>query len=259
MAAGGMLAPHPSLLVAQRMEHWPHVKSGLRATVTRTAVGRYDSRANHSAGGAWAHPPVHVEAGAPVRQVLAGGFAMAVTVEGRVLRWDSPTFGALWHGASFTELEPDRLLQLQVRRTVVELRRPEGRRRAVGVPELGDGARDIRVEVPTAAAEELRLESRRSQPLTLLAHERGRVASRRPCVVGRRPVRVQTERRELLRLACALDPELRVLLRRGRPHQRRDREASGTAALQPSEAAPHLVVERTLHMTRDDGIPSVQY
>ena len=70
---------------------------------------------------------------------------------------------------------------------------------------------------------------------------------------------VQSERAESLRLSCALEPELLVLALARRTHQGGDRKATGPPRLQLREALPHLVVERTLHMTRDDGVPSVQY
>src|SRR5690348_17534875 len=42
-----------------------------------------------------------------------------------------------------------------------------------------------------------------------------------------------------------------------RAHERRNRKAAGPSPLELREAPPHIVVERTLHMTRDDGVPSV--
>jgi hypothetical protein len=70
---------------------------------------------------------------------------------------------------------------------------------------------------------------------------------------------VQTERAQRLGLTRTLEPHLLVLACTRRAHQGGDREATRSAPLQPRETPPDLVVEWTLHMTRDDGVPSVQY
>jgi hypothetical protein len=70
---------------------------------------------------------------------------------------------------------------------------------------------------------------------------------------------MESQRRQGLRFARTLEPELLVLAVARGTHQRRDREAAGPTPLQLRKAAPDLVVEWTFHMTRDDGVPSVQY
>src|SRR5436190_2282913 len=157
------------------------------------------------------------------------------------------------------KLQPRRLLQLQMCCAVLEVRRTERGRGAVGVAELRDGARNVAVEVPATTTEQPDAEADGAQPLSLLAHDRSGISGRRPRVVGRGPVRVEAERPELLRLARALEPALAVLAPGGRTHQSRDREPSGAPPLQLREPAPYLLIQRTLHMTRDDGVPSVQY
>ncbi|OLD99990.1 MAG: hypothetical protein AUG91_05440 [Actinobacteria bacterium 13_1_20CM_4_69_9] len=146
-----------------------------------------------------------------------------------------------------------------MRCAVLEVRRTERRRAAIRVAELRHDARDVAVEVPAAAAEQPHVEPDRAEPLALLAHEPGGVAAPWPGMIGRRPVRMQPEGPELLRLARALEPQLFVLAAGGRADQRGDREPPGPAPLKVREAPPHLLVQWTLHMTRDDGVPSVQY
>ena len=78
-------------------------------------------------------------------------------------------------------------------------------------------------------------------------------------MVGRGPVRVQPERPTSLRLARPIEPESRVLAGRRRPHQCRDRQPAGPTHLESAEPLPDSIVERPLHMTRDDRVPPVQY
>ena len=165
--------------------------------------------------------------------------------------------GQLEQAPAGAELEPGRLLELEVLGILGQVRRPERRRRAVRVAEVGDGRGDVFVEVPAATTEEAGVEPDRAQPGALLADERGGVASRGSCMIGSRPVRVQAERCQRLSLARTFEPELFVLSVCRGSHQRRDREPGRPTALQPRETQPDLVVERAFHMTRDDGVPSV--
>src|SRR5690242_13372962 len=98
-----------------------------------------------------------------------------------------------------------------MRRVRSEVPGPERRRRAVRIAEVRDRAGNVLVEVPAAAAGEGRLQAECCDPPALLAHESGRVALRRPCVVGCGPVRVQPEGPTLAGLARALEPALLVL------------------------------------------------
>ena len=77
-------------------------------------------------------------------------------------------------------------------------------------------------------------------------------------MVGRRPVRVVTERPVRRSLARPLDPGRLVLAERriGRPHERRDRESRPDGvACKRREARPDGVVERSLHVAGDDRVP----
>src|SRR2546430_15575785 len=77
-------------------------------------------------------------------------------------------------------------------------------------------------------------------------------------VIRSAPVGVEAEGAAGEGLARPLQPERLVLSLRRRPHERRDREAAGTAFLESGKVPPRLVVERPLHMARDDRIPPAQ-
>src|SRR5438105_2503560 len=143
-----------------------------------------------------------------------------------------------------------------LRREIVRAKRG---RRAVGVAELGERLRDGLVQIPATAAEKSRLESDRAEPVRLLADEGRRIAAGRARVIGGRPVGVQAEGTPGLSLPGPTEPDGLVLSASRWPHQRRDREPAGPTLLKRCEALPHGIVERTLHMTRDDRVPPVQY
>src|SRR5438067_8011636 len=83
---------------------------------------------------------------------------------------------------------------------------------AIDETELAHGATYVVVGVPTAAAEELRLEPVRPKPGRLLPDSSGGIAARRARVTGTRPVRVQAERRACGDRARTREPALLVLL-----------------------------------------------
>ena len=127
------------------------------------------------------------------------------------------------------EHEPRRLVEREPRRVRRQVPRPEGRPRAVRVPEFPHRLADARVPVPSAAGEERRREPLRCEPTPLLAG-RGPPGRRRSGGRARsRPVRVQPERAVGGRLARPFEPRLPTLalaLLRG-PEQRGDRRAGG--------------------------------
>src|SRR5207245_2858510 len=97
---------------------------------------------------------------------------------------------------------------------------------------------------PSSASEATRAERLRAA--------RRRIAVDGPRMRGARPVRVQAERCPGGGSACALEPRLlRLAVHRvGRTHERDHVEATWAAALQPVEALPGGVVQRTLDMAR---------
>src|SRR3954451_17042154 len=147
-----------------------------------------------------------------------------------------------------------------MRSLVSEIRGPERGRGAVGIAEVGNGIRNSFVEVPAAAAEKGRLETDRTEPVPLLAHEAGGIhLSGRARMIRRRPVGVQAERPTRLGLTRTFEPASLVLPGRRGPHERGDREAARPALLYLGEPPPDLVVQWALHMARDDRVPPVQY
>src|SRR5438270_1467408 len=134
-------------------------------------------------------------------------------------------------------------------------RRLPAARRAVDEPELRDGRAHSIVGVPAAAAEVARVEAALPHPFRLVANTRRGIAVDRPRMRGARPVRVQAEWRAGGSCACALEPRfLRLaVLRIGGTHERDHVEAPGAAALEPVEALPGGVVQRTLDVARRHG------
>src|SRR5919204_2051004 len=146
-----------------------------------------------------------------------------------------------------------------MRRTGLEVAGTKRRCGAVDIAELRNCLRHGLVEIPAAAAEELGAQIVRMEPLALLTHESPRVTRRRSGVIRRSPVSVETKRAVGFRLARTFEPQLFALAVTRRPHQCGDCESCWSPFLQRSKPLPDLVVERTLHMARDDGVPSVQY
>src|SRR5437588_2194341 len=163
------------------------------------------------------------------------------------------------------ELELRRPVEVETRRSVREVRRPERGRGAVGVAELGDRLRDVLVRVPAAAAEERRLESCLTEPCPFPAD-----TSRRPRLGARpvpgtadgarlpraAPVRVVAERPELGGAARTLQPARLDLARLGVrwAHEGGDPEAGRPRRLERLEACPDAVVERSFDVAGNDGV-----
>src|SRR5581483_4822485 len=134
-------------------------------------------------------------------------------------------------------------------------RRLPGARSAVDEAEFRDGRAHGLVRVPAAAAEVAGLESALAHPFRFVADPRRGIAVDGPRVRGARPVRVQAERRAGGGGAGALEPWLLrfTVVRVGRTHECDHVEAARPTALEPIEAVPGGVVQRTLDVARRHG------
>ena len=148
-----------------------------------------------------------------------------------------------------------RLGELQPRRVRSEVRRPEARRSAVDVAELGQRVGDRRpmYQPPPQKSCGARpcARSHSASRRTLL----GRVdSSGGPGAAGAAPVRVMPERRERGGDPRPLEPaRRRPFALVGRPHERRDHKACRATSQESLERRPDGVVQRPLDVARDDG------
>jgi hypothetical protein len=129
--------------------------------------------------------------------------------------------------------------------------------RAVDVPAFGEHLSHVRVHVPAATDEEPRRKTRVLEQSRLSGDTLAK-----PCATRRRSsrasaaeVRVVTERPVTGGHPCTLAPGLLVLARRGvwGTDNRRDAEATRLPRLEAPKGRPHPVVERPLHVARDNA------